>query len=207
MGDGVVIFDAETASGVILGDTSAEVYTSHPSTFLRCIAWALDDGPVQIWKPGEPPPKAFFTASRFCGHNISFERGLWRYKLEPLHGWPPLPPLDYWVDTMILALVLALPGELAKLCKVLNLPYQKASGEIMRQMAKPRLPRPGEDPTIFHFDDSIEHLSELCDYCEMDVLCERSLYLWLLRHLANSSNLSSNDISAAMKRASTQTAC
>jgi hypothetical protein len=197
-----LIFDAETSSPVILSDTSTEVYTSHPLTFLRCMAWVLDDGPVQIWRPGEPPPEAFFTASRFVAHNCAFERGLWRHKLIPL-GWPEVPPLEYWCDTMVLALVLALPGELAKVTKLLDLPHQKAAGDIMRLMSRPRPPRPGEDPAIYHWDDDPEHLEQLCDYCERDTLCERELYRFCLRHLAISSSQPGSGISAAMKTGST----
>jgi DNA polymerase len=129
-------------------------------------------------------PAALLTAmydpkTVFVAHNAAFERAIFKHILGPRYGWPEIE-LERWRCTMAMALALALPAKLKKVVEVLNLTHRKADDGIMHQMAAPRWPRQGEDPTAgpYWFDDP-ERLEALCSYCKQDVEAERELYHWL----------------------------
>ena len=53
----------ETRSQVDLKKVGAARYAADPSTEVLCVAYAVDDGPVQLWRPGDPVPAEFFEAA------------------------------------------------------------------------------------------------------------------------------------------------
>jgi DNA polymerase len=180
-----LVIDGETRSTVDLKKVGAPRYAEHPSTDMWCVAYAIDDQPVQLWLPGEPLPADLLAAiadseCTIIAHNATFERGIWHHVLAPRHGWPELPPLERWSCTQARALALALPPKLGQLAEALSLTHQKADDGIMHLMAKQRRPRGDENPADgpFWFDDP-EHLAQLCDYCKADVECEREADRWL----------------------------
>jgi DNA polymerase len=177
---GCVIIDVETRSLADLRKVGAPRYAADPSTDVWCVAYAIDDQPVQLWLPGEPAPAASIEAAAEVGaHNAGFERAILRHILTPRYGWPPIP-LERWRCTQTACLALALPAALGKVAAVLGLSHQKADDRIMHQMARPRRPRGDEDPAAgpYWYDDS-EHLQVLHDYCKQDVETERALFNWL----------------------------
>ena len=57
--------DYETRSNANLPKVGVDKYAADPSTEVLCAAYAVDDGPVQVWLPGrEPIPAVFFEAER-----------------------------------------------------------------------------------------------------------------------------------------------
>ncbi len=180
-----IVIDIELFSPVDIEETSTSVYASHPQTAVRCVGYAIDNGPVRVWWSNEPVPAEIFecAADPFCrwaAFPASFERAIWREKLVAL-GWPAVPPLGRWICIQSMALALALPARLDKLGKALNLPEQKADGAIMRRMARPRPPAPGEDPEAgpFRHNDP-ESLKALGEYQAQDVIAERAALRWLM---------------------------
>jgi DNA polymerase len=179
-----LVIDKETFSPFDLRKVGVWKYSRHPATDVRCVAYAIDDQPVQIWVPGNPLPADLLAAiadpdCTIVAHNANFERCVWRHVLTPRHGWPELPPVTRWSDTMSRALALALPPRLDKLAAALSLTHRKANDGIMHLMAKPRRPRGDEDPAGVYWFDDPEHLAQLYDYCKADVECERELDSWL----------------------------
>lgn len=177
-----IVIDFETRSRVDLKKVGAARYAADPSTDVWCVGYAIDDQPVQLWRPGEPVPTDLIAAAAdpdcmFVAHNAAFERAIWQHVLTPRYGWPELPQMTRWCCTMVAALAQALPAGLAKVASVLGLPEQKADKSIVALMAKPRRPRGDEDPAAgpFWFDDA-EHLQALYAYCKQDVETERALY-------------------------------
>src|SRR5262245_38642609 len=86
----VLFFDIETRSAVDLRRVGAWCYASDPSTQVLCIGYAIDDGPVRIWLPGDPVPEAFIEAARnpnwlLVAHNDQFERTISQHILEQRH--------------------------------------------------------------------------------------------------------------------------
>jgi DNA polymerase len=178
-----VVLDVETRSRIDLRKAGTWRYAADPSTDVWCVAYAVDDEPVGLWLPDGPLPSAILEAAAypdrlFVAHNAGFERAISKHILEPRYGWPQIP-VERWRCTMAAALALALPPKLAKVAEVLELENQKAGDRIMHQMAKPRLPRRGEDPAGIYWFDDAERLQQLYDYCVRDAECERELACWL----------------------------
>jgi DNA polymerase len=165
--------DIETCSAVNLAEVGAHRYATDKSTKIRCVGYAVDNGPVQIWTPGEPIPQPFFDAAdnpdwTVVAHNDQFESAIERHILAPHYGWP-LVPIERHRCTMAAALAAALPGKLENVAAALELAHQK---DKAGQRLMLRLSRVGYVPTA-------EELQRLYDYCRRDVEIERELY----RHL------------------------
>jgi DNA polymerase len=174
--------DIETFSTLNLAKTGPWKYAGDPSTGVWCVAYAVDDGPVQIWAPGQPIPEEFQIAARdlawtVTAHNDSFEASIEERILAPRCGWP-LVPIERHRCTMAAALAGALPGGLDKVAAALRLDLRKddAGRRLMLTMAKPRKPRAGEDPGGVYFHDDPERIHRLQFYCIRDVELERALH-------------------------------
>ena len=181
----VLFRDVETRSTLDLRSVGAWKYAGDPTTEVLCIAYAVDDAPVQSWTRRQPIPEVFHQAARdpawlIVAHNDAFERAIEERLLAPRYGWP-LVPIERHRCTMAMALANALPGALDGAAAALGLAIQKdaAGARLMRQMAKPRKPRKDEDPNAIHWLSDPVHLERLRIYCETDVAVERELF----RHL------------------------
>jgi DNA polymerase len=167
--------DIETRSVIDLEEVGAARYAADPTTEVLCIAYALDDEPIRVWRPGNPIPSEFANAPMWAAHNANFERQIFTHILAPRQGFPTIP-IEAWRCTLAMALAAALPGNLKRLGEALKLEHRKADDEIMRKMCKPRRPRKGEDPNGVYWHDSPELRAELELYCCDDVACEREAY-------------------------------
>ena len=54
--------DYETRSRVVLKVVGAHRYAADPSTEVLCCAYAVDNNPVQLWRPSDPVPIEFRSA-------------------------------------------------------------------------------------------------------------------------------------------------
>src|SRR5690349_14790601 len=97
--------DFETRSTVDIKKTGSYVYAQHPSTEPHCLAYAFDDGPVLLWKRGEPIPPDLENHIVFgglvVGHNSAFERQIFNFIMGPRYGWP-VPDVTQWRCTMVM---------------------------------------------------------------------------------------------------------
>jgi DNA polymerase bacteriophage-type len=92
----VLFHDFETKSTLDLREVGAWRYASDATTDAWCCAYAVDDGPIQLWIPGDPVPTEFIEAaqnpnwvtSAFGDH---FERLITQHILVPRYGWPLVP--------------------------------------------------------------------------------------------------------------------
>jgi DNA polymerase bacteriophage-type len=178
----VLFRDIETRSTLNLAEVGAWRYADDPTTEVLCAAYAVDDGAVEIWVPGEPVPQVCFTAAddtdwSIIAHNDVFERAIESMLLKPRYGWP-ITPIDRHRCTLATALANALPGSLDAAAAALGLPYRKDKDghRLMMAMSKPRKPRKGEDPNTVHWHDDLERRLRLQTYCKADVEVERALY-------------------------------
>jgi len=55
--------DFETYSAVDLPSAGAWRYAADSTTGVYCVAYAVDDGSVNIWLPGQPIPPEFLVAA------------------------------------------------------------------------------------------------------------------------------------------------
>jgi DNA polymerase len=195
--------DIETRSRASLKLVGAQRYAADPSTEVLCCAYAVDNDPVQLWRPGDPVPTEFVIAAQnrnwiVAAFNDSFEAAIEKQVLSPQYRWP-IVPIEQHQCTQARSLAVGLPARLSAVADALELSHRKdAAGErLMHQTSKPRHARKNEDPEgIYWFDDE-ERLDRLYSYCAQDVRVERELYnrlpplspaeeqLWQLSHEIN----------------------
>ena len=172
----VISIDFETRSTLNLRKTGVYPYAWHPDTDVWCMAFAVDDGPIRCWYPGDPVPDVFKdpdAVTEYRAWNAEFERVIYGGILHRRYGFPRVP-LTKWFDTAAQAAALALPRGLGHAAQVLGLPEQKDDDgrRLMLQMAKPR--RVEEDGTIVWWDVP-EKVDRLVAYCIQDVQVERAI--------------------------------
>jgi DNA polymerase len=178
----VLIRDYETRGKLDLRDVGAWRYTTDSATDVLCCSFAVDDGPIKLWVPGDPVPEEFIEAARnpewlISAFNDGFERLVERHIMAARYNWPAIPIVQHRC-LQAAALALALPASLENVAEVLKLSNQKdkAGQKTMMKMAKPRRPRPGEDPTGIYWHDEPDELAKLHAYCRRDVAVERELH-------------------------------
>jgi DNA polymerase len=174
--------DYETRSTRDLRRVGSWVYSTHEITDVWCCAHAVDDGPVQLWVPGNPTPLEFIEAAQNPDYHVSafndqFERLIEQHIMGPRYGWPIIP-IERHHCSQAAAAALALPTSLDGVAKALQLKHQKdaAGARLMQQMARPRQPRSDEDPNGTYWFDDAERLGRLYEYCRQDVRVEREAY-------------------------------
>lgn len=172
--------DLESRSTVDLKKTGVYVYAVDKTTDVHCAAYCFDDGPIELWVPGEPCPPAIAehveAGGELWAHNAAFERIMWWSILTPRYGWPR-PTREQFRCTMTMAYAMALPGSLENIPGALGLDIRKdmEGHRIMMQLAKPRK----KDPLVWWEDPA--KLQRLYDYCKTDVATERTIAKRLLR--------------------------
>lgn len=169
--------DLETRSAVDLRKTGVYRYAEDASTDVWCAAFAVDEGDVHLWTPGEPCPAEIIAAVEndqpIYAHNANFEQTLWAHVLTPRYGWPQPRP-EQWRCTMAEALAMSLPGSLDNAAAALGIDMQKdpKSYAEMIRMSRPRKSLP--DGSFAWWDDP-ERLARLYEYCKSDVRQERAI--------------------------------
>lgn len=121
-----IVWDIETRSTLDLGDAGAWKYAAAPTTEVLVACYAVDDGPVETWVPGQLIPQVFITAARdpnwlVAAHNDQFERAIETRLLGPRYGWPSIP-ISRRRCSMAMALASALPASLDTAATALGLP-------------------------------------------------------------------------------------
>jgi len=174
----ILSIDLETRSPADLKKAGAYRYFEHPYTEILCASYAIDDGPVQTWFPGDHVPpdvaRAVVNGCEISGWNVNFERQGWNWILGPKHGWL-MPKIEQFRCTAAQAAAQALPRKLEKAAEVLNIPEQKDLGgyKLMMSMARPRKPRKGEPYQQYYWNEG--DIDRLATYCEQDVRVERAI--------------------------------
>lgn len=156
-------------------------YASHPSTEVLCLGYRLPgETEKHLWTPGLPLPERLFAALAaggvFKAHNAMFEYAIWQLVAVRLYGFPSLEPHRYQLRcTMATARVNSLPGALANLSDVLNLPTPKdADGKrLLEKFSMPRNPTKKDSRRRVLPSDDPEDFARLCAYCLTDLDAEQ----------------------------------
>lgn len=129
--------DLETYSELDLKEVGTYVYAANAEILLA--AFAIDDGPVEVWDATcEPMPAKLRDAllkvqsdptSELIAHNGAFDKAILNACLPAL-----APPLERWRCSMAQALSHALPASLGELCKVLKVPEDQAKLKEERKL-------------------------------------------------------------------------
>src|SRR5262249_7712762 len=167
----IVYWDVETFSRCNLKDCGAYIYAADPSTDVFFVCYAVDDGEVQTWKPGDPIPVPFTNLAEheFVSDNWTFERQILEHVLVPRYGFVPIP-IEQQDCAQRRALASAFPAELGTRCEALGLPYRK---DLAARRAMLRLARMHKykDPAARERD-----LELLWQRCKSDVAMTRAAY-------------------------------
>ena len=174
--------DYETRSRIVLKTVGAHRYAADLSTEVLCCAYAVDQDPVQLWRPGDSVPIEFIEAAQnpswiVAAHNDAFETAIEKEIMLPRYGWPVIP-IERHRCTQTMCLALALPARLSAAADALELRNRKdAAGErLMHQMSKPRHARKDENPAGIYWFEDRERLDRLSEYCRQDVEVGREIY-------------------------------
>lgn len=184
----IAFIDFETRSACDLKNRGADVYASHPTTEILCLAWAYDDeATVRIsteCSVREIQALDFFVAAggKVVGHNVAgFEYYIWNRKYNPM-GPGPLLKLDQLEDTMAMAFAASLPGSLENAAAAAGITHAKdmKGHRVMMQLSQPReiinYPWGEQELVWWEKKDYPEKFEQLYAYCKQDVLVERELY-------------------------------
>lgn len=174
----VLFCDLETRSAVNLKKTGSWRYAEDPSTDVYVACWAIGDGPIETWYPGQPVPPAIIehieSGKWFSAHNIGFEYPMVNLLLAPRYGWPKLR-IDQLHDTAAEAATMGLPRSLEDVGRVLGLKIQKdvEGHALMMRLCRPRRI---EDTGAYVWWDDPERLRRLAEYCATDVRVAREVF-------------------------------
>lgn len=140
--------DLETYNETSIRDGTHR-YAGSDSAEIMLFAWAIDDEDPQVWDltAGEPMPERLHAALvdptvLLWAHNSAFDRSMLRYSLTHTAFAVAGSAIERWRDTMVKALCHGLPGALAAVCRILNVPLDESKDaegrELVMLFCKPR---------------------------------------------------------------------
>ena len=146
--------DFETKSNCDLRTQGLYNYAQSLSTEVLCMAYAYDDGEVQIWTGGPLPD---FTGHQIRAHNAAFERLIFWYVLQQDY------PLEQFYCTAAQARANCAPGSLEDAGRFAGASMRKdhRGGHLVRQCCIPP------------YNTAL--LPELFEYCAQDVRAMRAI--------------------------------
>ena len=146
--------DFETKSACDLKSAGVYNYAQSLSTEVLCMAYAYDDGEVQMWTGGPLPD---FTGHQIRAHNAAFERLIFWYVLQQDY------PLEQFYCTAAQARANCAPGSLEDAGRFAGASMRKdhRGGHLVRQCCIPP------------YNTAL--LPELFEYCAQDVRAMRAI--------------------------------
>lgn len=173
--------DLETYSDLDLKTVGVYRYVEHPSFEVLMIAWAYDDGPVQVVdiKSGEQEPAELYNGLMDksvikAAYNAQFER-----TCLAKHFKAVMPPNE-WRCTMVHAAELGLPSGLGRVAEVLGLAEDKQKMKegkaLITFFCKPCRPTKANKQRTRNLTEHDPDRWEIfLDYCKRDVEAEREV--------------------------------
>ena len=150
----MIFCDFETRSACDLKTAGVYNYAQHGSTEVLCMAYAIDDGEVQLWTEGPLPD---FAGHQIRAWNAAFERLIFWYVLQLDY------PLDQFYCTAAQARANCAPGSLEDAGRFAGASMRKdhRGGHLVRQCCLPP------------YNTAL--LPELYEYCKQDVRAMRAI--------------------------------
>ena len=151
----MIWLDFETRSECDLKTAGVYNYARHPTTEVLCMSYAIDDGPVQTWRPGQLLP---VLTTQIRAHNAAFERLIFWHVLK--HKIP----LEQFYCTATQARANCAPGSLEDMARFAGSDMRKdhRGNYLVRKLCIPP------------FSDDVRLMQELVEYCEQDVRTMRA---------------------------------
>ena len=160
---GIVWLDFESRSECDLPARGPYNYARHPSTQVLCMAYAIDDGDVELWTPDQPFPREILT-HQIRAHNAAFERLILWYVLCPDLDLPE-PALEQFYCTAAQARSNCAPGSLEDVGRFAGASMKKdhKGAALVRKCCLPPFKHTSQD------------LADLFEYCKQDVRAMRAI--------------------------------
>jgi DNA polymerase len=162
----LMFIDIESRSQIDLKKDGLARYARDPSTQVICVAYAIDDEPVQSWfaNEGDPFPseiiKHIKSGGLLMAWNSGFENTLFDFVISNDYDFTP-PNANQWRCAMVASTTSGYPASLAGASHALNLPQQKMTEgtRLIRSYCAPghQITWQGEDRLL------------MANYCETDV--------------------------------------
>ena len=179
-----ISIDFETRSLANLTLTGSWEYAAHNSTEVLCMAWALNDEPVNMWSYGQPFPedlgRYIKLGATLAAWNCQFERHVWNLCQVKKLGWPEVD-FDQWVCTAAKSAHANHPRSLDNAATML-LPGKAGKDtdghKLMMTMCKPQKWTKKElkaGATGLKWIEDPISMALLEGYCKQDVVAERAL--------------------------------
>jgi len=151
----MIWLDFETRSECDLKTAGVYNYARHDTTEVLCMSYAIDDGPVNTWRPGKPMPR---LDGQIRAHNAAFERLIFWHVLQM-----PIP-LEQFYCTATQARANCAPGSLEDVARFAGSDMRKdhRGNYLVRKLCIPP------------FSDDARLMQELVEYCEQDVRTMRA---------------------------------
>jgi DNA polymerase len=159
----VIWLDFETRSECDLPARGPYNYARHPSTQVLCMAYAIDDGEVELWTPDQPFPREILS-HQIRAHNAAFERLILWYVLCPDLDLPE-PALEQFYCTAAQARSNCAPGSLEDVGRFAGASMKKdhKGAALVRKCCLPP------------FKHTPQDLADLFEYCKQDVRAMRAI--------------------------------
>jgi DNA polymerase bacteriophage-type len=176
-----LFLDLETRSTIDLRKSGSWRYAEHPTTDIYVACWAIGEGDIQTWYPGNPVPPALvehIKAGKYVSaHNIGFEYPMVLKVLAPRYGWPTLK-IEQLHDTAAEAAAMGLPRSLEEVGAALGLGTRKdAEGHaLMLRMCRPRSIRETANGPVYTWWEDEDRIARLTAYCATDVAVAREVW-------------------------------
>jgi DNA polymerase len=153
----MIWLDFETRSACDLKSRGVYNYAQDLTTEVLCMSYAVDDGEVLTWLPGQPLPD--LTGHRIMAHNAAFERLICWYVLQVNI------PLEQFYCTAAQARANCAPGSLEDVGRFMGASMKKdhRGAALIRKMCVPP------------YQESAELTAEMVAYCEQDVRAMRAI--------------------------------
>ena len=153
----MIWLDFETRSTCDLKSRGVYNYAQDLTTEVLCMSYAVDDGEVLTWLPGQPLPD--LTGHRIMAHNAAFERLICWYVLQVNI------PLESFYCTAAQARANCAPGSLEDVGRFMGASMKKdhRGAALIRKMCVPP------------FQESAALTAEMIQYCEQDVRAMRAI--------------------------------
>ena len=151
----MIWLDFETRSECDLKTAGVYNYARHDTTEVLCMSYAVDDGPVQTWRPGQLMP---VITTQIRAHNAAFERLIFWHVLG--HEIP----IEQFYCTATQARANCAPGSLEDMARFAGTDMRKdhRGNYLVRKLCIPP------------FSDDAHLMQELVEYCEQDVRTMRA---------------------------------
>lgn len=185
----VLYLDTETYSSIPLKDG---VHKYSEAVEVMIVAYALDDGPVNVWDvtSGEPMPEALSQALAdeavtVWAHNVAFDRTVLKASLGIDIA------LGRWRCSMCLAYMHSMPGSLDSLCAALEVAQDKrklkSGKDLVRLFCIPPTEASGRKRATRHTHP--EKWQEFLEYAGGDIVAMRECIAKLPKWNLNASEL------------------